>query len=660
MSDRKGHYVKPGVRVSTPGVLFALHATTVQSRTASGTAVDVQTLERVYGCVSYHRRGHWSKPLEVETGSGEELREWMRYHSILRRINWVVCPIASSVLTLTRWWEYAEHKGIEWVPGKARGKPAVADDPRRSAIVASRIVVSGTPDIVDYSDDGQSWRWVSGRNYFPDGIPFTADNSRAGAADRGPDQETGAPPRIRAARTARDWLAAISRLCDWWRANALTPFAPTVGALAYGFLRSTAPPKTLCTHNDEDVHRLERAAAYGGRASVWFVGNIGQGVDFPEQRDDDEGNTTFREVNGPVHHLDVRSMYAHLLGNNQFPVKLIEYRESTPVSVACESALGFGVIARVTLRTSHPEYPTRVGERVGYPVGRFTTVLTGPELLKAQSDSTIDRVHEMAVYKLARPFEEFSRRLIAARVTARRNGNGPDESIAKLLANSLAGKLAQRRGQWQRRRELDEPGRWGEHHILNMDTGGRRRTRYIAGFCWEWEADETGYGPHTAAFAYLAAYGRLQMRAIRKLCPAGTVVSQDTDGIFVLPPALETLRSVPGLMGGAAGQLRLIGTTQHARFFGPRHYVLGDQWTLSGFHNPKIDISAMRVRDTVSTSLWGARPRRAPDSINTITRDSTLLFELCGGTLRPDGWIEAEQLHLAEPDDDEPPRLLRF
>jgi hypothetical protein len=419
----------------------------------------------------------------------------------------------------------------------------------------------------------------------------------------------------------------------------LTPFAPTVGALAMGMLRSYAPPRILCTHSDPDVHRLERSAAYGGRASVWYVGNIGMGLDFADVRFDADGERHVAEIEGPVSHLDCRSMYPTLLREKTYPVKLLYYREGVSPKEAVESARHYGIIASVSMIARVPEYPFRHGERIVYPVGQITTSLTGPELLRAAADSEILKVHRMAVYRLDRPFVQWGAKLLELRRDARREGREQNEAFAKLLANSLAGKLAQKRGKWERATAEDMPGQWGEHYSIDMDTGVTRRTRYLSGFAWKWTNDESGAGPHTAAFAYLCAYGRLAMRGIRESLPPKSVVSQDTDGIWVLNTEGIALDSVAGLVGQMPGQLYLKGSADNARFFGPRHYWVDGKWTLAGFHSPSDPDTALRVIDVVSTTLWGGRDRRAPDSVRTVTRTSQLRYDQSAGEVGPDGWL---------------------
>lgn len=642
MSDRKGHYLKSGKGATVPAALFSVavsHRVLPQGRHQH---IEIRELDRVWVSVSYHRRGRWSDPETAVCESGSDLREWMHAHALARRVNWVVAPIASDALTLTGWWEYVDRVGCRMSIGQGRGAAAVERRAAPCGVVFTAMVVRGTPDIVGCSYRGISWRWVSGLQYDPS--PEDAGRAHRTAARRDRDARDGDAGAEAGRTEARClwWGARIRSICDWWLSNARTPFSCTTGQLALGLLRSNQTDDRLCTHSDADVHRLERKAAHGGRASVWYVGNIGQGLELPEQRYGLGGECHYREVEGPIHHMDVRSMYPHLLGAMSYPIKYLYYRENVSPRRALDAAAECGVIADVTIETRRPEYPHRAADRISYPVGRFATTLTGPELLRLSDDGALLKVHRMAVYKMGRPFTLFSERLLAMRVAARNAGRTSDESFAKLLANSLAGKLAQRRGTWERDATSDEPRRWGESFSEYMDSGTVVKRRHIAGLGWRWSDDETGAGPYTFAFAYLCAYGRLMMRDMRGLCPDSTIVSQDTDAIWCLPPAYDTLMSIRGLVGEEPGRLSNKGKYDSARFWSPRHYHTDGRWTLSGFHLPRPDPTGLRVEDEYTPSLWASRTPRAPTTVRTIVRTSTLRLDVSGGIIGPDGWVEPE------------------
>lgn len=337
--------------------------------------------------------------------------------------------------------------------------------------------------------------------------------------------------------------------------------------------------------------------------------------------------------------VDVQSMYPTILRDELFPVARVGLEGPMPPARLVELAGGLGVIARVTMDAGAPEYPLRKRDRIEYPLGRMTTTLAGPEILAAARDSRIVKVHCCAVYRLGRPFRDAMQSLLNERARAEEAGDRDAQTFAKLCANSLAGKLSQNQGKWQRASKLDTPGRWGEDRIVNAQTMKVRRVRYLCGAAFEWSPDETGRGPYTAAFAYLTAYGRCQMRTYREMCPPKSVVSQDTDGMWVLPAGISALIERGALAYVGPGRLRIVDTAHTWEFLGPRHYRVGDRWVLSGFRAPVVDNARLTIGHSSSTPMLYARHMSAPSMTVTNHHETPMVRDLCGGTIGEDGWI---------------------
>lgn len=332
-------------------------------------------------------------------------------------------------------------------------------------------------------------------------------------------------------------------------------------------------------------------------------------------------------------------MYPALLRDLAFPISLRSVRGEMRPDDVVGLADGGGVIARVTLRTRAAEYPWRKRDRTIYPLGEFTTTLAGPDIIKLAQDGEILRVHQVAIYAMGRPFQGAMERLLDARARARAMGDADAVSFAKLVANSLAGRLAMRMGKWTRESKRDEPGRWGEYHSMSAVTQTVTRYRYQLGACWRWDEDELPRGPHTSAFAYLTAYGRQQMRAIRCELPEKSVVCQSTDGLYLLPSAVAALEAAGISDGAEPGRLRRVGSADTGQWYGPGHYRWGDKWVLSGFAAPTVPDASLRLTYSSPTPLFGRGDRVAPTKV-TMTRISTHVpRDIDCGRVQPDGWV---------------------
>lgn len=642
--DRKGHYLRPGTRSTQPGVIFGVivHADVPTARHSAGW--QVQSWHSAHVCVMYRARDKWSAPQECYVTTPDALREWISERAARRRINWVIAPVASEALTLSKWWEYAESQGINL--GMYRD-PADGDD--RSGDLAAGVHIdtlhtSARCDIVAYRERGVRYRWVSARNYgWDDGTIGRSGDSDTSTGER----QQGQACASSAVSGGSQAIALASRLRDlgiWYGRIAQAPLGTTCGQLAWGVLRSRAPARTLCTHSDADCHRLERASAHGGRASIWYIGHVG-GRQGGDSRVHGGGTGLARaHISGPIYHVDVRSMYPWILRDRSYPVKLCGYSNGGRPADIIELAAGLGVIARVRIESERAEFPQRYERGVRYPVGRFTTYLTGPELIELSKCGEIIKVYEYALYKLARPFTESMDALLSDRESCRERGDAAGEQFAKLVANSLAGKLAQRQGRWKRDAHLDETGKWGDSHVLNRRTGTVTRIRHLCGLAWRWVDDESGSGPHTAAFAYLTSYGRLHMAAIRAAMPPLSVVSQDTDGLWCTEEGYHSLISAGILGHGGVGQLRTVGSARTAIFLGARHYCTDGQWTLAGYCDPVVDQNTGRVLHSQHTPLFQAGCVGPPGKVFVATHDSLLPADLEDGIVGEDGWVRPRRL----------------
>lgn len=637
--DRKGYRLKRATRCSVPGVVFAVEVYRAVPIRQSRRGIRIETWHSARVSVCYRRRDKWSAVQTAWVSTPEALREWMDERAHAGRTNWVIADSAPEVLTLSEWWQYAERIGISH--GRAR-KPKSrvgTDSDGAGGVRIEQLATSDRCGIITYVERGVRWRWVSASNYWPDG----ADAERGGLVHgRVSGVRRDRAGERRAHRESAPRVSLLERftvMCEWWRRIASAPLGCTAGQLAHGILRSTDGCRELVTHNCDTTLRLERSAAHGGRASVWYSGRIAAPGEADSPCDATDLHPGRARCIGPVTRVDVSSMYPTLLRDRLYPCRAIGLYGAIPVPMLMEFARAGNCIARVRVRTTRGEFPLRRDDDVIYPTGEFVTTLTAPELVALSECGEVVSVAQCATYAMGRPFRESMERLLDARAEAKARGDRDAEAFSKLCANSLAGKLAQRAGGWVRSPQDDCPGAWGEWYKTSSRTMTVARFRHVAGAAWEWTDDKTGRGPHTAAFAFLAAYGRAWMKCIRDRLPECSVVSQDTDGLFLLPCAAQSQTVAEMTAREGPGRLRVVGTRDSAQFWGPRHYLWGDEWTLSGYQCPVVRDGRESVYHMVATPLWDQRDRSAPSTVLKRTLVSAFPLPSVGGRVQPDGWI---------------------
>lgn len=634
-----GSWVKPHVGLTSPACVVSVVAETAAATDDERSRATPLKLRRLHVRTARRRRGTWHPGPAKTFETGESFHDWLESYAQTRSATYVFAPVASNALTLSGFWARVAREGVRWEGGEQPADDPQAPAPAAVPYIARTIVLRGRPDIVRYGRAGRSLVWLSGRQYFdlPDTqLAAAVGYSRSGgtSSDRLPDVSTWGP-----AERAGLWLQAITRLADWWRSVDGGRWADTVGGLALNFFRRRLSPRTILKHRDVSAGQLETAALWGGRASVWYVGNIhvqkaageaGIPVDVPRS-----GNVEA----GPVTLVDVRSMYPFLLASKPFPVRLVGVIDRPKPAALPDLLKTHGVIASVELDARHPEYPARTGDRVVFPTGRVSTVLAGPELERAHRGGEVRQVFRLAYYEMGRPFEPMARALIEMRDAYRREGNPGWELFVKLLSNSFAGKLAQRRTRWERRPNVSPEMEWGEWSTCNHHGKTLSLYRALAGLVWEkldCPAERRAMGQ---CFAYLTSYGRCYMRLVREHCPPQSVVSQDTDGLWLLPAGLSAVRAAGLLAADAPGLLRVVKSAAVGRWWSPKHYVADGLWTLAGLTAGAEWSDGTTFTDRNTSNPIHQTVHAPPDQIVEYTRQVTLTTVPVDGTVDPLGWV---------------------
>lgn len=639
--ERKGHWLKPGVRATAPNVLFSLVASPTHTPTGRGELSDWLDWGGADVCVSRWRRGRWGPVVGARCETPDALHQWMNDHAEPRARNYVVTPDGMSTVAICRLFDHLSTAPVKWLlPGTILGAKSRAALPRATTFVR-RCSFSPRVLIFDYQRGPFRWVWLAGRQHFDLGEDELARAVGEVWRDTGEyDPEDAKVVHTSEARSIL-WNRAYQHLADWWRATAKAPFGLTAASMSIGVLRTHVKPKSLCTHTLTEAHQLERDGCFGGMARVFYYGDIGHPRAHSRRGCPAPPRSCYGSIPGPLTQLDVRSCFPWLLRERRFPCKLFTFRERMRAQELLDWCRSFGAIARVTVETETPEYPLRTKNGIIYPVGRFTTTLCGPELLRIAQEGRIAAVHCVSLYDMGTPFTDAAGALIAMREGARKSENHGWEWFAKIVANALGGKLAQRRGEWVERPDWPAKIPFGEWSEAQRGKQGRLRFRSLAGLVWEHKTDPTGFGPYTAAFAYLHCYARLHLRGIRDAFPARSVVQVDTDGLWVLSARATAVRFKTDARRAAAGDLCLRGSAAAGRFFGAKHYYVPGGWVLAGFAQPTVQAQGRKVRDTFRSTPIAGPLGGPPRGTCVEQRASALVLETGGDAVGPDGWAKA-------------------
>lgn len=333
--------------------------------------------------------------------------------------------------------------------------------------------------------------------------------------------------------------AALLQLLDEWDRAALGWWSITGPASGWNTLlhfpaRSSPPREDPLVHKsanpkakhaqarvlivpDPEARLFERRSLYSGRRDVWRVGRLPA---------------------GPYSEVDLRQAHLSIAAHYPLPfrrwaafrsLELDDWRLETP---------GAGTVAEVVVRTDTPRYPCRFAGAVLHPVGQFTTVLAGPEILDARERGALVSIGPGYGYHLGHQMRDWAQWALAVINTA-------DGSIPPMLQMAVRS--------WGR----SVPGRWGMTHAREVKSGDSHvkgwelepvtigmppRRGFIFHCAGKWTesvSDEEAEDSFPAVLAYIQSYCRLALNAMLDAIPEGCLVSCNTEGAWVADSGLR-------------------------------------------------------------------------------------------------------------------------
>lgn len=656
---KSGRWITPAVTSYGPKSVVAVIVETEHEADGISAGRRVHAMRRVHVCESHRRRDKWSQHRTQCFEDGFAFYDWLESELTGGRRIHVFTPNVTATLTLTGFWDRLEIHGCHY-EGKeipACGGPieppkdydfqpadgseiSLPSESPPEPYEFSALVLGGPTEIVKAAIAGKSFLWTSFSQYVdPDENRIAEALHYAWVQTPALSGKLGGRKRAPMERSQM-WCRFFCTLSDWWVKHEGGPWGVSVGSLAYSYLRRRLAPKTVLRHNHKVAGRIEEAAIYGGRRSVWFVGNIGSVAAWKVHSDTAPERSPHPQIDGMMHHHDIRSMYPFLLATERFPVHLLFVKPTLTVKQIGEYMQDYGVLAKVRVSSSIGEYPVKTTEGVRYPVGRFWTTLPGPELQLAIQAGEVEEVSSTAIYKLGRPFQKASEEMLAMRVKYRDLIEPAWEWFVKQLANSMSGKTAQKQYTWTPRPNVSAKERWGNWIRSEGKNKPIRHYRSISGLVCEMNEAEERIRPMGASYAYLTSYGRCMMRAIRAECPPRTVLQQDTDGIWTTAEASQYLYERRDPDSKTPGTLNRDHVAPVGRFFGPQHYWWGGNWILSGHAIPEVKPGTTIATVTEeSVPLFTARSKPEP-VVFVKTTDRPIGRIQAHGGIGEDGWVK--------------------
>lgn len=404
-------------------------------------------------------------------------------------------------------------------------------------------------------------------------------------------------------------------------------FKLTIASQAFTTWRHKFMDVQPVIHLNDAVNSIEKAAYHGGRTEALQIGDL-SGIDY--------------------HKLDINSQYPAAMIGSKMPYQLIGHNQ-TPLPGMIEHHLEHNyLIVDCRLATVQPVFPKlirvrRIGDnlelidagnnptdfcyvKLMYPTGHYRAWLHHNEFAYAKSQGMVTQVYGYVVYKAADLFSSFVHEIYTQKLAYQKSGQLAFRYMAKIIANSLYGKFAQRWFNTTNLGQVDNDELFVVYGYNNQD--GYRFVE-INWFGTLYRTFATGLGTYSFPAIAGAITANARMMLWRYICLAGinNVFYMDTDSLIVNTQGYENLTSV--IDPEKLGLLKHEGTSQHLVIHGAKDYQFGDETRIKGVprKHRMIDANTFRYLDFEGFNMWRNRGAKGPPITQYVTKQRKTVYD---------------------------------
>ncbi len=548
-----------------------------------------------FGYAAYVRNygsDQWSKPQWQKFTKSEDLYAFIETNTKKKRKLYVFCHNTNFDLPITD----------------------VIGNMKKLGYKMTMAIIAGPPTIIRFTKDGKTVMFLDTLNHFRMSL---AQLGKFINLEKYEDKDDTGQFIYDDKRCKRDVEIIVKAVQDWLHfisQNNLGGFAPTLAGQAMRAYRHRFMPDKILIDNDERALHVSREAYFGGRTEAFLLGAI----------------------QGPLFLLDIVSMYPSVMVNEEMPASLRTVWSKPTNEELVRLIADYAVTAHVILNTDEPVYPFRQNDRLTFPVGKYETFLTTPELRHALDHNHILSCKSVAVYNKAVIFKEFVEFFHEKRQECKRMGDEAGSMMHKAILNNLYGKTGQKSAPWVDEGQTEDLSamHWTE---IDVDTKTRTKFRQFGGLIQRNQKGGESRESHPAIAAHVTAYARMKLWKLIKTAGRDNVFYTDTDSLLVNHDGYTNLRAFinPNLLG----HLSLDAEYETVEIFGAKDYRFGDKIKIKGIKKNAVKIAEAHFRQEQWSSLRGLI--RTGEMINPTTKtiEKHLTREYKKGFVMPDGKI---------------------
>jgi len=401
---------------------------------------------------------------------------------------------------------------------------------------------------------------------------------------------------------------AIHSWLDFCDDNDLGVFKTTLPSQAMTAYRHRFMDIPLFCDDNEQALSLCRESYYGGRTECFYIGKL-----------TDE-----------FYLLDVNSMYPYVMAAFDFPTSLYSVLGKTSISELIELSKKYFVIANITVNTKFPKIPLRKDGKLVFPIGKFSTTVTQPEL----SYEDIISVNKVVLYEKSKIFKRYCEYFYELKEKYRHT-NESWFLLSKLMLNSLYGKFGQRGYNYENIGECDIDD-FSVETVIDAETGEVFRERSFGGIRQRLKQDGESQNSIPAIAAAVTSYARSYL--LKLIIQAGEhhVYYCDTDSLVVDSIGFQNLSDK---IGDSLGKLKLEKEFRHLDIRALKDYTFDDKQRIKGVRKDAIVLSENSFQQQQFRSLKGALLDGDVDRmiISTVIKNLSRDYDKGGNKT---GWIK--------------------
>lgn len=411
-------------------------------------------------------------------------------------------------------------------------------------------------------------------------------------------------------------MAALLEVMDWWDKHQCGHWSITGPRTGYNALRHLCvarpghDPLRLQTGNgtswvqhgdghvvidpDPEARAFERATLYQGRREAFRVGRLPRGM--------------YTE-------LDMRRAHLTVARTHRLPCRRGVAFDSLDIDTPYLENDNVSIIAKVRLNTDDPRYPVRTRFGIVHPVGKFHTVLAGPEIAEARARGHLEAIEGGYYYRMSYHMQPWANWLEG--VLGNDSGNHPPAAqiAAKGWSRSVPGTWAARTSQTVMTGSSPVAG-WHAEHGVMAGTGAPCTIIHLAGTVQVQVRDVDSDDCFPAVLSFIQSYTRVALGRIMDAVPSYRLVTCSTDSILVdgsgWDPGARQVKGRAQLAGQAsmdsgallayleeaAGEHTLVvkGTGADVRVLSPQHVRVDGKVKYSGISAGAEEIERDRFR----------------------------------------------------------------